>query len=372
MKRPNDLLYPLFSYLRRSGLPLGVNDYILVLRVLRSGHGLEDLERLRDTCRLLWAKSREDQVIFDESFRYLVEPLFRPLASVSYPPQTEGVTPIEPSRRDRTVTPTPDPVAEHEVAQDQPDGVRSGVLPVTDFTSEALAADLELSTHIFQLTPRLPLSRREATYIWRQLRRMRRAGPLLDLDVEGTISTIARQGYFLRPVLQARQRNQASLLLLIDLSNSMEPFDALVNALVESILHGGFAATARIYYFQNTPDDFLSPQRNLAQRQPLKEVLEQTARERPVLIISDAGSARRAYRRSRVLQTQAFLQTLHSVTYLYAWLNPTPAAYWPQTSAAVIAQLAPMFALDREGLADAVGILRGQPFPRGVNVNGQL
>ncbi len=55
-------------------------------------------------------------------------------------------------------------------------------------------------------------------------------------------------------------------------------------------------------------------------------------------------------------------------TYLYAWLNPMPRNRWEKTTAEDIARIVPMFSVNREGLNDAVNILRGHPFPSGVGL----
>jgi hypothetical protein len=46
-----------------------------------------------------------------------------------------------------------------------------------------------------------------------------------------------------------------------------------------------------------------------------------------------------------------------------------PQNRWLTTTAEDIANMVPMFPLEREGLEDAVNILRGHPFPAGVGLN---
>src|SRR5207244_6412259 len=90
------LLHPLFIHLRRADIPLGIDDYRLALEVLRSGMGLEDPQRLKSTCRLLWAKSRADQIIFDQAYALLVEPQLK-MRPITLPPPP----PPPPSNRRR-------------------------------------------------------------------------------------------------------------------------------------------------------------------------------------------------------------------------------------------------------------------------------
>ena len=279
LQRPDDLLYPLYAYLRRHEFRSGVDDYLSALRVVRAGRGLEDVAQLKATCRMLWAKSHAEQLIFDEAFANLVEPLFGlPLLAAGEEKSAGSTAPDDRLEREQDAILKFGGDTTEEVVQSRAESLRSGTLPVLDFHAEQELSGPDLPTRTFELTPRLPFNRREVTYIWRQLRRLQRIGPLVDLDIDGTIAEIARQAYFLRPVLQAQPRNQASILLLIDVSNSMAPFDLVVDALVESILRSGFATTAATYYFQNTFDGFLSPHRNLTQRRPLTDVLASEAR----------------------------------------------------------------------------------------------
>ena len=88
-----------------------------------------------------------------------------------------------------------------------------------------------------------------------------------------------------------------------------------------------------------------------------------------MLLVSDAGAARGDYDEQRVEDTKKFLEKLHQYTYLYAWINPLPHSRWKGTTAEDIACFVPMYSLNRDGLNDAINILRGHPFPPGVNIN---
>ena len=70
----NDLpLLELFTRLREAGLPLGMNEYQLVLRALQAGYGIsEDRAALAQLCRTIWVKSAEDRRIFDYHFEQVM------------------------------------------------------------------------------------------------------------------------------------------------------------------------------------------------------------------------------------------------------------------------------------------------------------
>ncbi|MCK7582250.1 MAG: hypothetical protein MZV65_46040 [Chromatiales bacterium] len=118
--------------------------------------------------------------------------------------------------------------------------------------------------------------------------------------------------------------------------------------------------SVEIYYFYNIPGDSLYTDALLKDEQtPLGEVLAGINEFTAVLIVSDAGAARRRHNLDRVLATLEWLKKLRAVTSQIAWLNPMPKARWQDTSAEVIARYVDMSSMDADGLSDAVDVLRG-------------
>ena len=78
------------------------------------------------------------------------------------------------------------------------------------------------------------------------------------------------------------------------------------------------------------------------------------------LIISDGGAAREHRDRDRIEQTEQFIQNLKGAVRYCAWLNPMPSNAWENTSAAIFAEMMPMFSLNRSGLNNAIAVLRGR------------
>ena len=62
-------LLELFESLRKSGLPLGVGEYRLLIRSMQGGFGVNDREALARLCRTLWVKSPEEEHIFEFRFQ---------------------------------------------------------------------------------------------------------------------------------------------------------------------------------------------------------------------------------------------------------------------------------------------------------------
>jgi len=82
-----------------------------------------------------------------------------------------------------------------------------------------------------------------------------------------------------------------------------------------------------------------------------------------VLVISDAGAARRQFDITRLLDSVALIKALRAGSAGVAWLNPVPRDWWSRTTAGQMARYVPMFALNRPGLYQAVDVLRGRPVP---------
>ena len=53
-------LLQLFNHLRQADVPLGVDEYELLLIALRGGFGTPDLEAVATLCKTLWIKSGDD------------------------------------------------------------------------------------------------------------------------------------------------------------------------------------------------------------------------------------------------------------------------------------------------------------------------
>ncbi len=422
----DSILFQFFRQLRQQGFPLGAADYLLVLEAVRSGLGLEDLEQFKRLLKLLWAKSLEEQKLLDREFDKWMKPHLQPPPVAKYSeekledieefklfcrlrwakssqerdlfegafaelvePQLQAIAPPEPPAISAPVpqTPSDEPKPPKPLPQTSvTPPINKPKRPKRRLTIEQKQVELHFDlvqpsllidkpqlvedSHHYQLTPRLPMSQREMAEIWRQLRRPQRVGRPDQLDVKGTIDSICRKGFLLRPVLRSRRRNQAQLVVLVDRQGSMAPFSLLVEGIRESIIRGGLRGRASFYYFHDCPDTYLYERPQLTGAISLDTVLFEQMQGKSVLIISDAGAAYGFYDEERREATEKFLNNLRSYTYLYAWLNPLPKYRWAATTAEDIARFIPMFSFNREGLHDTVNILRGYPFPPGVLLDG--
>jgi uncharacterized protein with von Willebrand factor type A (vWA) domain len=211
------------------------------------------------------------------------------------------------------------------------------------------------------LLTRLPVTYRQMKQGWRHLRSLVREGVPTELDLDATVDQICRQGFFLQPVLRPRRINKMELLLLIDRNGSMVPFHQLSQGLINSTSQGGRFSCVRVHYFHNCPSDYLYQDPFLLEAEPVDDCLADLPKTRVVCVIfSDAGAARGGFNSRRRRLTKFFLKDLKQAIDRIAWLNPVPRDRWESTTAGEIADLVPMFELNRQALDQAIDWLRGR------------
>jgi uncharacterized protein with von Willebrand factor type A (vWA) domain len=372
------LLFDLFIHLHRSGLPLGIEDYLAIIVLLREGIGLWSLEELQFTCRLLWAKSPDEQRRFDEAFTLFVAPALtpRPAATPRAERRSEDAggevpaTAAQESTKANAALQAPGQVQPGPSTDLGVQELEEGLVPVRRHSGPTPAVGPGAGG-VYQLTPRLPITQREMSSIWRHLRLIRRDGPRTELDIEGSIDHIGRKGYLMEPLMRAPRCNQARLLILVDRSEAMRAFALLVEAFLVSVRRGGLLGRVHTFYFDELEDERFFAEMGWRRPRSLERVLAEYAAGGSVTVVSDADAARGLFSDRRARASRAFLDAVRRHTYHYAWLNPLPRARWAETTAERIAQLVPMFPMDRDGMIDAVNILRGYPFPLGVDPDAQ-
>jgi uncharacterized protein with von Willebrand factor type A (vWA) domain len=232
---------------------------------------------------------------------------------------------------------------------------------VAKAVQQSTHSDTGISRNPFRETNEyFPVTRRQMKQSWRYLRRFIREGLPTELDVEATIHQIGSQGLLLKPVLVPRRVNRSELILLIDRDGSMQPFHALSERLVETAVQGGRLARADVYYFHNCPQKYLYHDPYHYKAEEVRDIFRCLRESTGVLICSDAGAARGGLNSRRLELTQEFLKDIKQYVRYVAWINPMPRSRWLGTTAGEIAELVPMFECNRQGLHEAISVLRGQ------------
>ncbi|MUG93172.1 hypothetical protein F7734_12310 [Scytonema sp. UIC 10036] len=347
-------LLDIFNSLRqRHGLPLGVEEYLAVLRSLKAGFGISNCQELEQLCCILWAKSEEENRLI----RRLFEQMWRH-------------SPVELEKSEISIQHSTSNLSiDKQLSVDKE-------LKTLGITSEAVQAvqavrssrrDKELKRpRYILLTEYFPVTKRQMKQCWRYLRRSVRQGLPTQLDVEATVARIGRDGILLQPVMVSPRSNRTDLMLLIDQEGSMVPFHNLSRQLVETAQRGGRLRTTNVFYFHDYPDEYLYRHPAMLDAKLVSKAFEDVGERAVVLIVSDAGAARGNFDQERVDSTKAWIEQLQQSVRYFAWLNPMPSESWRQTTAGEIASFVPMFEMSPQGMNAAISVLRGRYIAREV------
>ncbi|WP_204141291.1 hypothetical protein [Halomicronema sp. CCY15110] len=386
-------LWELFLRLRRRGFVVGPQDYEALLLALNAGFGWSSQQALKELCAKLWAKSYREQetlfVLFDqlapveEAWELERDVKANNLSSSKDEPDSTSLLDLE-----------EDDESDHNKTESElPQAHSRGGLPPISLK------DVKVAERPFVLEPQYPVTYREVAQAWRRLRRPTRTGPPIELDIEGTIEKCSRVGVASSLVMRPRRRNIAKVLLLIDRKGSMTPFHGFCDEVCTAMQEAGRFEELPVFYFQNSPaegaddsvlesdalEDIFFPPLDpvLPEIKPVTEgdlyldpelynlisleaVLKNHANDASVVILSDAGAARKQFNAERLLNTIAFFKALRAHTTRYVWLNPLPKNHWDgsktKSTATALSRHIPMFSLNRRGLHQAVNVLRGQPY----------
>ncbi|MBB4198547.1 VWA domain-containing protein [Rhodoblastus sphagnicola] len=197
----------------------------------------------------------------------------------------------------------------------------------------------------------------------RRLRKLARTGAADELDLDGTISATARQG-FLDLKLRPERRNAVKVLLLLDIGGSMDWHVALVEQLF-SAARCEFKHLEH-FYFHNCLYEgvWKNNQRRHAERMSTWDLLHTFPHDYKLIFVGDAamspyeiemegGSVEHINEESgRVWLKRALTCWPHAI-----WLNPTPETHWSYTqSIGMIQRLMEnrMYPLTLEGLEAAM------------------
>jgi hypothetical protein len=373
-------LAELFRVLRANDFPLGVDDYLALVRALQGGFGLSDADDLLKLCCTLWAKSPGEAKHLAHLFDQTLRPFFThlPLSRDGGPtPTMPGAQETPSSAASPAATPSnnpPTPKPQRRTTQ-KPAPVVLEQDPVTRIAT-VRRSDVARATNSGRfrlLSDYFPVTTRQMKQSWRVMRQRVREGPPIELDVEATVDNIGRRGLLLAPVLLPRRVNRAEIILLVDRDGSMVPFHGLMQQLTETAQRGGKLRQAATFYFHDWPDTFVFHEPARITAENVLDLMRGQVRgvsispRTAVLLMSDAGAARGTYDEARIAGTRYFVdEILKPNVRRFAWLNPMPKTRWRGTSAESISRMLPMFEMNQEGLLAAIGTLRGRSTAGGV------
>lgn len=211
------------------------------------------------------------------------------------------------------------------------------------------------------------LDTRSLAVALKKLRKLSREHGEPELDIDETIERTSQCGGELDIILRPPRKNQARVLLLLDVGGSMDPYAPMVERL--------FSAAARIdhwrrfaaYSFHNCPYDRLTTTGQDAESVPTHDVLSSWPRDTHVVFVGDASMAPSEltepfgaidYEHMNQTPGLAWLGHFRDRFSRCVWLNPLPPRWWGAWSLRTIGDMFSMFPLTVDGVEQAVEKLR--------------
>jgi uncharacterized protein with von Willebrand factor type A (vWA) domain len=198
----------------------------------------------------------------------------------------------------------------------------------------------------------------------RRLRKFARSGAPDELDLDGTITTSARQGY-LDIVMRPERRNAVKVLLLLDIGGSMDSHIKLCEELF-SAARTEFKSLEFFYFHNCLYESVWKDNRRRHDEKTLTwDVLHKFPSDYRIVFVGDAtmspyevtypgGSVEHWNEEPGAVWLQRFVNVYERLV----WLNPTPQAHWGHTpSIQLIREIVGeqrMFPLTIEGLDGAM------------------
>ena len=206
-------LLEIFNSLRqRHGFPLGIDEYLVVVKSLQAGFGLSSPQELEELCCTLWAKSSSESKLIHRLFQQMwvqVESQNQPSNSRSQ--DSQNVDDVD----DRSSIQIEENITEEinsDKAVDYQENNQLGDSPVINLEIDepvqivqalrSKVSDNSLNLLRYSLLDDyFPVTKRQMKQNWRYLRRPVREGIATELDVEQTVAKIVREGILLEPAL---------------------------------------------------------------------------------------------------------------------------------------------------------------------------
>ncbi|HSW40472.1 MAG TPA: VWA containing CoxE family protein [Acidobacteriota bacterium] len=190
------------------------------------------------------------------------------------------------------------------------------------------------------------------------IRQVVREGPRDSLDIEGTIDATCRNAGELEFIWDRARKKRIKLMLLMDAGGTMTPHAELVGRLFSAARE--IVKDLRFYYFHNCVYQELYTDISRMQAVSTRKMLDQTNRDYKVIMVGDAymapgellnrnGAIDYWYRNDR--PGIEWLMDIRRRFRKVIWLNPEPGRWWDSVpSTRLVRQVFPMYELTLEGM----------------------
>ena len=374
-----------FHSLRRHGVPVTFNEWLLLQKALSENLADSSMTRLYYLARALMVKTeahfdKYDQAFLesfghiesdDERVRFIEERLMRmpPLELTEEEKQLVGQLDLEEVRarfleRLRNQDDKPHIGGNRAIGVGgrssfgawgyNPAGVRIGQHESRMRSAVQVAEKRSFRNYRDDVT----LDTRSIKTALSYIRQVVREGPKDSLDVEGTIDATCRNAGELEFIWDRAKKRRIKLLLLMDAGGTMAPHTELVSRLFSAAKD--IVKDLRFYYFHNCVYQELYTDIGQMKAVDTRKVLDETSRNYKVILVGDAymapsellspdGAIDFWYRNDR--PGIEWLMDIRKRFRKVIWLNPESRQWWSSVpSTRMIRRIFPMFEFTLEGM----------------------
>ncbi|MEE2703049.1 MAG: VWA domain-containing protein [Myxococcota bacterium] len=387
----------LFYQLREHGVPVGIQEWMMLMRALALGQHRSSLSGFYHVARACLVKSEVYFDTFDAVFASIyggvegeLEVTDELMQWLEDPKEFEGLTDeqramIEELSRDELLQKYLETLAEQDERHDgggrwigtgghspfghggqHPTGLRVGG---PGGGRSAMKTIEERRYRAYRTDETLDL--RSTKVALKRLRNLTRLGNPEELDLDETIDETCRQGGEIDLVFRPEKRNNVRLLLLMDVGGSMDPFFRPVSRLLTAMHEERGLRDFRAFYFHNCMYESVYSEPRLYREfaVPTGDLLRRFGERWKLLVVGDAsmhpqelmsGHGNIDPRMETETPGIVWLQRLVGHFNRSVWVNPEPEEGWDQVRTnSIIRRVIPMYELTVDGIEQAVSALIG-------------
>ena len=387
----------LFYGLRDEGVPVGIQEWRMLMEALEKGLHRSSLLHFYHLARATLVKSEVYYDAFDRVFLRIYEGIEGSLDIESevldwlndpknFPELTDEQRELlERLNHDELMRKFLETLAEQTERHDgggrwvgtgghspfghggeHPTGIRVGG-PGRSRTAMKVAEERRFQDYRTDLT----LDVRQIQVALRRLRQLTRTGVPSELDLDETIDATCRNAGEIELVFRPERRNDVRLLLLMDVGGTMDPYFQPVSRLLTALHEAHGLRDFRAYYFHNCVYDHVYETGHLhyGASLPTGDLLRRLGERWKLVVVGDAAMhPAELMDRFGNIDPRAvsetpgivWLQRLADHFERSVWINPDDPKIWDRTATTrMVRRLFPMYHLSVEGLSEAVSALVG-------------
>ena len=205
----------------------------------------------------------------------------------------------------------------------------------------------------------------------RKLRNLTRQGPDSELDLDETIDETCRNAGEIEFVFRPERRNNVRLLLLMDVGGSMDPYVRPMSRLLTALHEERGLRDFKSFYFHNCVYEYVYSDARLFRQDavPTGDLLRRFDERWKVVVVGDAAMHPHELVGVRGNINPRLESETRGIDWLYriddhflrcAWINPDPERGWDHTQTTrAVKSIFPMFHLSVDGIERAVASLVG-------------